>query len=122
LLIAECLDDCGLRSLHRLILDLGMTPLVELYEPKNLPRVLEAGASLVGVNNRNLHTFEVDLGHSVRLHEQVPQECVFVSESGILNRADVERLEHAGVDAVLVGESLMRRPDIGSAVDELLGR
>jgi indole-3-glycerol phosphate synthase len=122
LLIAECLDDCGLRSLHRLILDLGMTPLVELYEPTNLPRVLEAGASLVGVNNRNLHTFEVDLEHSIRLHEQVPQECVFVSESGIRGRADVERLQSAGVDAILVGESLMRQPDIGAAVDALLGR
>lgn len=122
LLIAECLDDCGLRSLHRLIVDLGMTPLVELYEPTNLPRVLEAGASLVGVNNRNLHTFEVDLEHSIRLHEQVPRECVFVSESGIRGRADVERLQSAGVDAILVGESLMRQPDIGAAVDSLLGR
>lgn len=121
LLIAECLDDCGLRSLHRLILDLGMTPLVELYEPTNLPRVLEAGPSLIGVNNRNLHTFEVDLEHSIRLHEQVPRECVFVSESGIRSRADVERLQSAGVDAILVGESLMRQPNIGAAVDALLG-
>jgi indole-3-glycerol phosphate synthase len=122
LLIAECLDDCGLRSLHRLIVDLGMTPLVELYEPTNLPRVLEAGAALIGVNNRNLHTFEVDLEHSIRLHEQVPRECVFVSESGIRGRADVERLQSAGVDAILVGESLMRQPDIGAAVDALLGQ
>ncbi len=122
LLIAECLDDCGLRSLHNLILELGMTPLVELYEPTNLPRVLEAGARLIGVNNRNLHTFEVDLEHSIRLHAQVPQECVFVSESGIRSRADVERLEAAGVEAILVGESLMRQPDIGAAVDALLGR
>lgn len=122
LLIAECLDDCGLRSLHNLILELGMTPLVELYEPSNLPRVLEAGATLIGVNNRNLHTFEVDLEHSIRLHAQVPKECVFVSESGIRSRADAVRLEAAGVEAILVGESLMRQLDIGAAVDTLLGQ
>ncbi len=122
LLIAECLDDCGLRSLHRLIVDLGMAPLVELYEPSNLQRVFDAGATLIGVNNRNLHTFEVDLEHSIRLRKSVPGECVFVSESGIGSRADVERLEAAGVDAILVGESLMRQPDIGAAVDALLGR
>lgn len=122
LLIAECLDDCGLRSLHNLILELGMTPLVEFYEPTNLARVVEAGATLIGVNNRNLHTFEVDLGHSMRMHEQVPNECVFVSESGIAGRAEAERLQAAGIDAMLVGESLMRKPDIGAAVDDLLGR
>jgi len=122
LLIAECLDDCGLRSLHNLIVDLGMTPLVEFYEPTNLARVVEAGAQLIGVNNRNLHTFEVDLGHSMRMHEQVPSGVVFVSESGIAGRAEAERLQAAGIDAMLVGESLMRKPDIGAAVDELLGR
>jgi indole-3-glycerol phosphate synthase len=122
LLIAECLDDCGLRSLHRLILDLGMAPLVELYEPANLARVLETGATLIGVNNRNLHTFEVDLEHSLRIKRQVPDECVFVSESGIAGPEEVRQLEAAGVDAILVGESLMRQADIGAAVDRLLGR
>lgn len=120
LLIAECLDDCGLRSLHRLIVDLGMAPLVEFYEPENLQRVFDAGATLIGVNNRNLHTFEVDFDHSICLRKQVPGECVFVSESGIATHADVKRLEAAGVDAILVGESLMREPDIGAAVDRLL--
>lgn len=122
LLIAECLDDCGLRSLHRLAVELGMAPLVELYEPSNLQRVFDAGATLVGVNNRNLHTFEVDLEHSIRLRKQVPGECVFVSESGIATHADVQRLEAADVDAILVGESLMREPDVGAAVERLLGR
>lgn len=122
LLIAECLDDCGLRSLHRLAGELGMAALVELYEPTNLPRVFDAGATLIGVNNRNLHTFEVDLHHSISLRKQVPDECVFVSESGIASRADVELLEMHDVDAILVGETLMRRPNIGAAVDELLGR
>jgi indole-3-glycerol phosphate synthase len=121
LLIAECLDDCLLRSLYNEILDLGMTALVELYEPANLPRVLEAGATLIGVNNRDLRTFEVDLDHTLRLREQIPRNCLVVGESGIRTRADVERLEQAGVDAILVGESLMASPDIGAAVDALLG-
>jgi indole-3-glycerol phosphate synthase len=122
LLIAECLDDCRLRALHNEALELGLTPLVELYEPVNLPRVLEAGATLIGVNNRDLRTFQVDLGHTLRLRAQIPAECLLVGESGIRTREDVERLEAAGVDAMLVGESLMRQPDIGAAVDRLLGR
>ena len=122
LLIAECLDDCNLRKLHNEIVELGMTPLVEIYDPENLPRVLEAGATLIGVNNRDLRTFKVDLEHTLRLRPGIPAECVMVSESGVKTHADVERLEAAGVDAILVGESLMREPDIGAAVDRLLGR
>lgn len=122
LLIAECLDDCNLRKLHNEAIELGMTPLVEFYEPENLERVLAAGAQLIGVNNRNLQTFEVDLEHTIRLREKVPLDCVFVGESGIYTRADVLRLQQAGVDAMLVGESLMRAADIGAAVDRLLGR
>jgi indole-3-glycerol phosphate synthase len=122
LLIAECLDDCNLRKLFNAACDLEMTPLVELYEPDNLARVFDAGATLIGINNRNLHTFEVDLEHTIRMRRRVPDECVLVGESGIKTRADVERLEAAGVDAILVGESLTREPDIGAAVDELLGR
>jgi len=122
LLIAECLDDCNLRKLHNEAIELGMTPLVELYDAENLTRVLAAGASLIGVNNRNLHTFDVDLERTLRIRSQVPDDCVLVGESGIKTRVDVERLEAAGIHAVLVGETLMRRPDIGAAVRELLGR
>ena len=122
LLIAECLDDCNLRKLHNEAVALGMSPLVELYDPDNLQRVFDAGATLNGVNNRDLRSFVTDLEHSLRLRERVPDECVLVSESGIRIRADVERLQAAGVDAILVGESLMKQPDIGAAVDELLGR
>jgi indole-3-glycerol phosphate synthase len=121
LLIAECLDDCHLRKLFNEACELGMTPLVELYEPENLSRVLAAGATLVGVNNRNLHTFEVDLDHTLRMRKEIPDECVLVGESGIRTHDDVLRLESAGVDAILVGESLTREPDIGRAVDRLLG-
>ena len=122
LLIAECLDDCHLRSLHNEAVRLGMSPLVELYEPENLPRVFDAGATLIGINNRDLRTFETDLDHTLRMRERVPDECVLVAESGIRTRADVERLQAAGVDAILVGETLMASPDIGAAVDALLGR
>ena len=120
LLIAECLDDCNLRKLHNEAIQLGLTPLVELYDPKNLSRVLEAGATLIGVNNRNLHTFEVDLEHTLQLKKEIPDNCVLVSESGIKTREDVDRLEAEGVDAILVGESLMREADIGAAVETLI--
>ena len=121
LLIAECLDDCHLRALHDEIVALGMTPLVELYEPENLRRVFDAGATLIGVNNRDLRTFETDLDHTLRLRKLIPDECVLVAESGIRTRSDVLRLQEAGVDAMLVGETLMASPDIGSAVRALLG-
>jgi indole-3-glycerol phosphate synthase len=120
LLIAECLDDGLLQRLHREVLDLGMTPLVEFYEPANLARVLRIGAQLIGVNNRNLRTFEVDLEHTIRLRRQLPSDCVVVSESGIRTHGGVERLAAAGVQAMLVGESLVARDDIAAAVDELL--
>jgi indole-3-glycerol phosphate synthase len=121
LLIAECLDDCTLRKLHNETIELGMTPLVEFYEPENLPRVLAAGATLVGVNNRDLRTFTVDLEHTLRMRRELPDECLLVAESGIRHRADALRLQQGGVDAMLVGEHLMARADIGVAVRELLG-
>lgn len=122
LLIAECLDDSALGELHTLIIDLGMTPLVELYEPENLPRVLDIGARLIGINNRNLHTFEVDLEHTIRLRREIPEDRAVVGESGIATREDVLRLQAGGVQGMLVGESLMREEDIATAVDRLLGR
>jgi indole-3-glycerol phosphate synthase len=121
LLIAECLDDCNLRKLHNEAVELGLTPLVELYDEQNLQRVFDAGATLIGVNNRDLRTFHVDLDHTLRLRQRIPDECVLVAESGIRTHADVERLQAAGVDAILVGESLMAQADIGAAVDALLG-
>ena len=122
LLIAECLAPAELARLHAEAVELGLTPLVELYDPDNLPAVFDAGAKLIGVNNRNLHTFEVDLEHTIRMREKVPDQCVLVGESGIKTHADVQQLAAAGVDAILVGESLMREANIGAAVDALLGR
>lgn len=122
LLIAECLDDCNLRKLHNEAIDLGMTPLVEFYEPENLERVLEAGAQLIGINNRDLRTFETDLHHTIRLRSQIPDDCLVVGESGIHSNQDVQLLQEAGVNAILVGEHLMASDDIGQAVKKLLGR
>jgi indole-3-glycerol phosphate synthase len=121
LLIAEILDDATLAALLARARSLGMSALVEIYEEANLDRVLDAGADLVGINNRDLSRMETDLEHTFRLRPRVPEGVLLVSESGIKDRADVERLEAAGVDAILVGESLMKSPDIGRAVDELLG-
>ena len=120
LLIAECLDDCHLRALHNEAIDLGMTPLVEFYEPENLSRVLEAGAMLIGVNNRDLKTFQTDLNHTINMRQQIPSECLLVGESGIHSHDDVRRLADAGVDAILVGEHLMASDDIAGAVQRLL--
>lgn len=120
LLIAECLTPAELADLHGLATELGMTALVELYEPENLPAVLAAGPKLVGVNNRDLRTMRVELEHCVRLRAEVPAEVVFVGESGVRTAADARRLRVAGIDAILVGESLMRQPDVRSATVSLL--
>jgi indole-3-glycerol phosphate synthase len=84
--------------------------------------VLASGADLVGINNRDLKYFTTDLEHTLRLRDQIPPEIVVVSESGIRTHRDVERLEAAGISAILVGESLMRAQNVGLAVDRLLGR
>ena len=122
LLIAECLDDDSLRRLHDAVIELGMAPLVELFEPANLPRVLGTGTRLVGINNRDLRSFKTDLQRTLQLRPQIPGDRVVVGESGIRTRRDVERLEAAGVNAILVGETLMASADIGAAVDKLLAR
>ena len=122
LLIAECLDDCNLRKLFNETCELGMTPLVELYEPANLPRVLEAGATLVGVNNRNLHTFEVDLEHTIRLRRQIPDElCAGGRERHPhARRRGCDWRRPASTRSSSANRSC-REPDIGAAVDRLLG-
>jgi indole-3-glycerol phosphate synthase len=121
LLIAEILDDDQLRGLLEEAQLWGMSTLVEFHDPANLDRVVASGASLIGINNRDLHHFVTDLETTLRLRDRIPSDVVLVSESGIRNRADARRLEQAGVDAILVGETLMRAPVIGRAVEELLG-
>jgi indole-3-glycerol phosphate synthase len=121
LLIAEILDDDAMAAMLARARGLGMAALVELHDAENLPRVLASGADLVGINNRDLREFRTDLEHTLRLRDRVPPGVLLVSESGIRTREDVLRLERADVSAILVGESLMRAPDIGAAVDEILG-
>lgn len=121
LLIAEILDGKCLTELLREIHAYGMEALVELYDAENLPSVLDSGARVIGVNNRDLRTFVTRLDHTLELRRQIPTDRCLVSESGIRTRADVERLESAGVNAILVGETLMRAADIGAKLDELRG-
>lgn len=122
LLIAECLEQDQMCQLHEQIRALGMAALVEFYEPQNLDRVLDMGATLIGVNNRDLRTFTTDLNHTIRMRRQIPRDRTVVGESGIHHRQDVEQLQAAGIQAMLVGESLMAAPDIGRAVNLLLGK
>lgn len=111
LLIAEILDDIQLSSLLAEIQRWGMDALVEFHRPENIPRILDSGADLVGINNRDLRTFETNIGHTLELASKIPPHVCLVSESGIRTREDILRLQQAGVKAVLVGETLMRSPD-----------
>ena len=122
LLIAECLTPSQLKDLHAVIAELKMTALVELYDSKNIESVLACNPTLVGVNNRDLNTFEIDLQHSIRIKQNLPEEIAMVSESGIFTNQDVQLMAENKVDAILVGESLMRADDIDQAVKTLLGR
>ncbi len=121
LLIAEVLDDATLGCLLREARMLCMVALVEVHEEDNLARVLKLGARLVGINNRDLRTFETRLDHSLTLAKRVPSGICLVSESGIHTHADLQKLHAAGIKAVLVGETLMRAPDVGKKLDELRG-
>jgi indole-3-glycerol phosphate synthase len=87
-----------------------------------LQRVLDTGTKLLGVNNRDLHTFSVELDHVIRLRQDIPTEVCVVAESGIFTASDVQRLKDANIDAMLVGESLMRQQDVRQAVVNLLNR
>jgi len=120
LLIAECLPGGSLDEMHAAAMQLEMTPLVELYDAENIPRVLDCGARVIGVNNRDLRTFEVDLLHTVRLRREIPADRLVVGESGVFTPEDVATLAAGGVDAILVGESLMRQDDVAQAVRNML--
>ncbi len=122
LLIAEILDDATLACLLRETQMLGMQALVEIHDADNLRRVLRTRTRLVGINNRDLRTFETRLDHTLTLAQCVPATTCLVSESGIHNRADIERLQTANVRAALIGETLMRAGDMGQKLDELRGK
>ena len=122
LLIAACLEKQQIEDYLAIAHQLGLDVLVESHTYKELDKSLHAGATLVGINNRDLTTFTVSLQTTLDLLKDIPDDRIVVSESGIRTRDDVAKLHQAGVDAVLVGESLMREKDIGKKVKELLGR
>jgi len=119
LLIAACLSDSQMAEFETIALGLGMAVLVEVHDGAELERALRLKTPLVGINNRNLRTFEVSLDTTLSLLPQLPPERLLVTESGILGREDVARMRAAGVHAFLVGEAFMRAPDPGLALAEL---
>ncbi len=121
LLIAAMLEQNTLRRLIQAAAELGLTPLVEVHTRAELERALNAGAAVIGINNRDLHTFTVDLRTTLELRPHIPPGVVVVSESGIRTRAHVRQLAAAGVDAMLVGESLVTAADVGKRLAGLIG-
>jgi indole-3-glycerol phosphate synthase len=129
LLIAECLDTSQLIDLQILATEMNLTVLIEVHDMDNLIRVRDRVIgfphkrySLLGINNRDLRTFKTDLGTTLRMAELVEDRDVLISESGIATYNDIQKLAAAGVRAVLVGETLMRQPDVGAAVGNLFGK
>jgi len=121
LLIVACLDDAQMRSLEKLAHSLGMAVLVEVHDAAELERALALDTPLIGINNRNLRTFETRLETTLDLLPRMPKQRMVITESGILSAADVRRMRDQGVNAFLVGEAFMRAPDPGSALREVFG-
>ncbi len=121
LLIAAALGDAEMADLHRQATDLGMDVLVEVHDAVELQRALAMGIDMVGINNRDLRTFDVSLDTTLKLLDQIPPEVLVVTESGILAPADVDLMRQHNVNAFLVGEAFMRADDPGVALDHLFG-
>lgn len=119
LLICALLDTAQVRDYLQLCSELGLSALVEAHDEKEIESALDAGARIVGVNNRNLKDFSVDVSNSARIRSLVPETVLFVSESGISSAEDVRAVRKSGADAVLVGETLMRAPDKKKKLEEL---
>ena len=122
LLICAILTSAQLAEYIKEAERLGLSCLVEAHNEAELKMALRAGARVVGVNNRNLKTFEIDMKNSIRLRKLVPRDIIFISESGIQTPEDVSLLKQNGIDAVLIGETLMRSPDKKAALFELRGK
>ena len=122
LLICSVLEDGRLKAYHQLADELGLSALVETHNEEEILRAQKIGAKIIGVNNRNLKDFTVDIHNSVRLRELVPENILFVSESGMKTRQDIARLEQNGTNAVLIGETLMRSADKKAVLQELRGQ
>ena len=120
LLLASLLDANEIRDFIRFLDAYSCDALVEIHDEEELDRAVNGGAKIIGINNRNLRDFSVDLGASERLAQQIPDGVIRVAESGIKTRADIDRLRAAGFDAFLVGESLLRQNDRAAAVRQLV--
>ncbi|MEK6725357.1 MAG: indole-3-glycerol phosphate synthase TrpC [Deltaproteobacteria bacterium] len=120
LLIAAVLNEKELHDFVELAFNLGMAPLVEVHDEAELERTLKTRAELIGINNRNLQTFKTDLNTTVRLIDGIPDDKIVISESGINTKNDITLLKDAGVDAFLIGETLMRAVDIGKRLREFV--
>lgn len=121
LLICALLDTETIRGCLEICERLGLSALVEAHSEEEISSALKAGARIIGVNNRDLRTFEVDIHHCTNLRKLVPKSCLFVAESGIRTREDITILEEASVNGVLIGETLMRSPDKQKMLSELKG-
>jgi len=122
LLIAGILKEETLRQFIDLAESLGLSPLVEVHSREELDKTLAAGAGIIGINNRNLKTFSTDLRTSMELTPFVPEDRIVISESGIHAREDIEALMQKGIHSFLVGEALMKAPNMGGKLKELLGK
>ena len=122
LLICAILTEEQIKKYQQIAEELGMSALVEAHDEEEVKMALRCNASIIGVNNRDLQTFQVDINNSIRLRKLVPEEIIFVSESGMKEREDIRRLEENGTNAVLIGETLMRSPDKKTMLEELSGR
>ncbi len=120
LLIVACLDDQTLVGLNDLAMDLGMDVLMEVHDKHEMERALKTTASLIGINNRNLKTFETSLATSQTLKPMVDDDRIVVSESGIHNSADIEFLHQQDIHSFLIGESLMRHSNPGHQLNQLM--
>jgi indole-3-glycerol phosphate synthase len=120
LLIVKALSEAELKALHRTALEAGLEALVEVHDGDDLRRALELDARLIGVNNRDLNTMDVDLDTALRIGPLIPDDVVAVAESGIASGSDITRLRGVGFDAFLVGDHIMRAPDPGSALESLI--
>ncbi len=119
LLIVAILDDALLRDMLARARELGLDALVEVHNEAEAERAVGAGVTLFGINNRDLHSFKVDLGTTERVRPLLPAEAIVIGESGVHTKADVERLHRAGVRAILVGEAFMTAPDVAAKMAEL---
>lgn len=122
LLICTLLDTATLKHYLKICDELGLSALVEAHTEDEVKSALQAGARIIGVNNRNLQTFEVNINNSIRLRNYVPRDIIFVAESGIKTPEDIGALREAGVNAVLIGETLMRSKNKREMLDQLKGK